>query len=69
MQQLNKPQVPKQPRFLSTLQKSNLPNVQPRIKLSDLQLRTAEIFQDKTVIGEGTFGKVYKATIRNDADK
>ena len=37
---------------------------QDRVKLEDLKLRTAEIFKDKTVIGEGTFGKVFKARIK-----
>ena len=31
-------------------------------------MRTAQIFIDKTVIGEGTFGKVFKARIQNDKD-
>lgn len=29
-------------------------------------MRTAQIFTDKAVIGEGTFGKVYKARIKSD---
>jgi len=31
-------------------------------------MRTAQIFTDKTVIGEGTFGKVFKARIQNDGN-
>jgi cyclin-dependent kinase 12/13 len=48
--------------------KSRLPNKQARIKLSDLKLRNATIFTNKTVIGEGTFGKVFKARISQDND-
>lgn len=47
------------------LLKSNLPNVQPRVTLDQLKLRTAAIFAEKTVIGEGTFGKVFKARIKD----
>jgi serine/threonine protein kinase len=36
--------------------------------LDDLKLRNAQIFTDKAVIGEGTFGKVYKARIRDDKE-
>ena len=50
--------------------KSQLPGLQnPGLSLSDLQLRTATIFSDRTVIGEGTFGKVYKAKIKNENDE
>ena len=51
--------------------KSKLPdlkNTKPALSLADLKLRTATIFQDRTVIGEGTFGKVYKARIKNEND-
>ena len=47
------------------LLKSNLPNVQQRVTLDQLNLRTAGIFAEKTVIGEGTFGKVFKARIKD----
>ena len=40
-----------------------------RVKLDDLQLRTASIFIEKAVIGEGTFGKVFKARIKDDKEK
>ena len=45
--------------------KSKLSKIKERIELKDLNLRTAQIFTDKTVIGEGTFGKVFKARIRD----
>ena len=46
------------------LLKSRLPQPCQRINLGDLRLRTAQIFTDKEIIGEGTFGKVYKARIK-----
>lgn len=36
--------------------------------MDDLKLRNAQIFIDKAVIGEGTFGKVYKARINGDKE-
>ena len=36
-----------------------------RYNLNELTLRTPDIFTEKKLIGEGTFGKVYKATIGN----
>ena len=50
------------------LLKSNLSRSKQRIHLDDLTLRTAQIFIDKTVIGEGTFGKVFKARIKDDKE-
>jgi len=35
----------------------------PHQSLESMRLRTPEIFREKVVIGEGTFGKVYKAKI------
>ena len=34
-----------------------------RQKIADLKLSTPEIFKEKKLIGEGTFGKVYRAKI------
>lgn len=34
-----------------------------RQALAEMKLKTPEIFKDKVFIGEGTFGKVYKAKI------
>ena len=51
-----------------TYLKSSLCRMKDRIKLKDLHMRTAQIFTDKTVIGEGTFGKVFKARIQNDGN-
>ena len=53
---------------LSSAIKSKLPHSKERIKLEDLKLNTAEIFEERTVIGEGTFGKVYKAKIKSDTN-
>lgn len=36
-----------------------------RITLAQLCLQTPDVFKEKTEIGEGTFGKVYKAKINN----
>jgi serine/threonine protein kinase len=49
--------------------KSSIPGQQQVVTLKQLQLRTAQIFTEKTVIGEGTFGKVFKAKIRSDSDQ
>ena len=51
--------------FLS-LHQSRLPNMPKRISLDDLKLRTAKIFKNKAVIGEGTFGKVFKANVEDE---
>ena len=55
--------------FESKFLKSNLKRIHTRVSLDNLKLRTAQIFTDKTVIGEGTFGKVFKARIINDPDE
>jgi hypothetical protein len=34
--------------------------------LSDLKLRNADIFKDKQFIGEGTYGVVYKAKMKQE---
>jgi hypothetical protein len=36
------------------------------VKLIDLQLRNARIFGERHVIGEGTYGKVFKAKINSE---
>ena len=54
---------------LSLCGKSNLGKLAQRTSLDELKLREASIFSDKAVIGEGTFGKVFKARIKNDKDE
>ena len=51
------------------LEKSKLGRLATRTSLDELKLRDASIFTDKAVIGEGTFGKVFKARIKNDSDQ
>ena len=46
--------------------RSKLPTPSERVSLESLKLVRTEIFEQKIVIGEGTFGKVYKAKIKND---
>jgi serine/threonine protein kinase len=37
----------------------------PRQSLSQFCLQTPDVFKEKVEVGEGTFGKVYKAKINN----
>jgi len=48
--------------MINLSQFSSFPEV-VRQPLSEMRLKTPEIFKDKVFIGEGTFGKVYKAKI------
>ena len=49
--------------------KSKLPNSIERVNLHELKLRNSSVFMNKSVIGEGTFGKVFKAKIHGSGDK
>lgn len=40
-------------------------DVQKRLSLAELKMPTPDIFKEKAVIGEGTFGKVYRAKIND----
>ena len=46
--------------------KSRLRQLVETTTIDQLKLREASIFIDKAQIGEGTFGKVYKARIKAD---
>jgi len=50
------------------------PNLEPRLPIEDTNprqslsqfcLQTPDVFKEKVEVGEGTFGKVYKAKINN----
>eukprot|EP00347_Sterkiella_histriomuscorum_P012577 403368034 len=61
-----RPPVELQPPTIAELPKSTI-KVQ-RISKAQMQLRDADVFKERSVIGQGTFGQVYKAKCQNTGE-